>query len=132
MIHSAKEFIELRNSSNPEEYYRATHETANEDIWLEVLKDYPEMTKWVIHNKTVPLSILRILAKSVDSDIRRDVARKRKLDNELFELLSQDEDEYVRGSLARNQKTPKYILEKLVADPSEYVAEIAKERLKKV
>jgi isopentenyldiphosphate isomerase len=86
----------------------------------------------VIHNKTVPLSILRRLAKHPDPKIRWAVALKRKLDEELFLELSQDSDEDIRRRIAYNQKTPKSILEILINDKSEHVAEAARKRLEEM
>ena len=64
------------------------------------------MAFWVIHNKTVPLDVLRSLVNHPDINIREALARKRKLDEELFDILSKDDDPYVRQAIATNQKTP--------------------------
>ena len=40
--------------------------------------DYPDLKKWVIHNKTVPLEILEQLSKDRNSNVRIEVARKKK------------------------------------------------------
>jgi len=129
MITTAKEFIALNESDDPEEKYRATHDSASENVWLDVLDKYPDAAFWVIHNKTIPVSILRILAKSTDPHIRWAVASKRKLDRELFEELARDEDEDVRRQIAYNKKTPHDILINLAKDLNESVAEVARNRL---
>ena len=130
MIQNADEFVHLRLSENPEEYCRAAHESISEDVALDIIQKYPDMTKWVIHNKTVPLSILEMLAKHPDYMIRIEVARKRKLNRALFEKLASDEDENVRHALAYNRKIPHDILQNLAHDHSSFVAEVAQRKLK--
>jgi hypothetical protein len=129
MIESAEEFVRLRTSTIPEEYRRAAHEAAAEGVWDDVLERFPEMTEWVIHNKTVPLDILRRLSTSPDSRVRWSVAIKRKLDRALFEALAQDEDENVRHAIVWNRKTPPDIVEKLASDSSLFVATAAQEKI---
>lgn len=113
MISSAEEFIKLRESLVSEEYHRAAHDEASELVWLDVIKKFPEMKNWVAHNKTVPLSILEVLAKDQDADVRESVARKRKLSRDLFILLSQDTESSVLYTLAGNPKIPHDIFEAL-------------------
>jgi hypothetical protein len=124
MISSAKEFIDLRQDNDR----RATHDLANEAVWLDIISQYPNYKEWVIHNKTVPLTILRLLAKDADARVRSVVAMKRKCDTELLELLARDSDEGVRHQVACNKKTPQYILDRLRNDASPLVAEAAKGR----
>lgn len=131
MIESAEEFVRLRSSRDPEEYNRAAHDQASEQVWLAVVEEYPEMRFWVAHNKTVPLSILRLLACDEDDRVRFGVAMKRKLDMELFELLAADPDSSVRHAIAMNAKVPLVILQRLADDIDEYVAESAQGRLVK-
>jgi hypothetical protein len=119
MITSAKEFVELRDRDNE----RATFDSAPESVWLEVVERYPAHKEWVAHNKTVPLTILRILARDPDPRVRFAVAMKRKCDAGILERLARDEDETVRVRVARNQKTPAHILERLRNDTSRLVAE---------
>jgi hypothetical protein len=71
MIRSAAEFVRLRTSEVPTLYRKAAHETAPEEVWLEVIKKYPKMKPWVIHNKTIPHSILCLLADDEDTDVSR-------------------------------------------------------------
>lgn len=113
MISSAEEFIKLRESLVSEEYHRAAHDEASELVWLDVIKKFPEMKSWVAHNKTIPLSILEVLAKDQDADVRESVARKRKLSRDLFILLSQDTESSVLYTLAGNPKIPHDIFEAL-------------------
>jgi hypothetical protein len=114
MITSAEEFARLRQSDDLTEQHRASHEAASEAVWLDVIRIYPKLRKWVVHNKTVPLSILRLLASDDDRHVRWNVATKRKLDHALFEALSGDPDEGVRRAIANNAKCPEDIRELLV------------------
>ena len=47
MITSAEKFIKLRESEKQEEYFRASHEAATEEIWLNVIEHYPDYKVWV-------------------------------------------------------------------------------------
>lgn len=129
MIASAEEFVRLRLSDEPEEYGRSASDNANESVWMDVINNYPDMRSWVAHNKTVPLSILRILSTDSDSDVRIAVASKRKLDESLFETLALDIDESVRQSIAYNKKTPLKVLKLLSEDKEELVRNVALDRL---
>jgi len=62
MINSAEEFISLRTSDVNAEYYRASHDDAEDATWLDIIQRFPAYKVWVIHNKTIPLTILEILA----------------------------------------------------------------------
>lgn len=132
MLRSAEEFVRLRESSVEEEYNRAAYEPASEQVWLDVIRDYPNMKEWVVHNKTVPLRILYLLSIDPDSDIRKEVARKRKLDKILFERLSRDADVYVRQKIAYNRKAPMFILKILATDIEVEVREVALDRLREL
>lgn len=121
MINSAEEFISLRTSTERTQYDRAAHEDASSETWSDVISRFPDMRRWVAHNKTVPLEILRVLAKDTDPEVRFSVALKRKLDVELFETLSRDADESVRQAIACNKKTPAEIIERLVSDDASLV-----------
>ncbi len=129
MITSAEEFIELRNSDDSEEYKRAAYESAAEDVWLDVIRHYPDMRFWVAHNKTVPTSILAILADDPDTNVRSMVASKRKASPAILGKLARDPDTGVRHSVACNAKAPEWILEALSDDTQQFVAETARERL---
>lgn len=126
MISSAQEFVELR-SRNDE---RARHDHAPESVWQDVVQQYPEYKEWVVLNKTVPLAVLRILARDADPRVRCFVAMKRRCDDALFELLARDPDTLVRVRVARNEKAPAHVLEMLRDDLSPEVAEAVGERMK--
>lgn len=125
MIKTSVEFIILRSENDP----RATHDSASELVWNDVIDSFPTYKTWVIHNKTVPLTILKRLSQDSEPEIRAVVATKRKIDLELFEKLSRDEDETVRHAIVWNPKTPVSVLEYLKNDLVSMVAETATERL---
>jgi hypothetical protein len=129
MIESAEEFIQLRGSGDPAEYGRAAHDQASDDVWLDVIRRFPEYRFWVAHNKTVPVSILRILAADSDERVRGMVARKRKLPSELVVFLARDSSESVRAATARHRKASPEVLSALAHDSSPIVREIARRRI---
>jgi hypothetical protein len=130
VITSAEEFVRLRTSEDPSECLRAAHAALSEAVARDVVERYPEMRMWVAQNKTVPLSILRILASDGDPRVRWMVATKRKLDVELFEHLSHDADESIRLAVAHNRKCPSEILDQLASsDPWATVRQDASCRL---
>ena len=65
-----QEFLDLRTSEDPGNYYRAAHEDVPAEVWNELIEAYPESRFWVANNKTVPLEILRILASDQDAKVR--------------------------------------------------------------
>ena len=86
---------------------------SDEAIWQQVIAEHPEIKIWVVRNKTVPLSMLRILATDADTSVRWEVAGKRKLDDALFEALCADRDESVRRVVLTNAKCPAVLRETL-------------------
>jgi hypothetical protein len=129
VILSADEFVRLRTSDIMDEYQRAALEEAPESIWLEVIDRHPEMRAWVAHNKTVPQSILRLLADDQDDDVRFTVAMKRKAEPAILDKLSRDPCEGVRERVAYNRKAPLWILERLTNDPVDRIAEAARSQI---
>ncbi len=131
MINSVEEFVRLRLSTKPEEYMRANEENAPDAVWLEVIKSYPDMKKWVATNESVPAHILDILANDDDDDVRYTAARNHNVGVETLWSLSKDPDESVRQRVAANPNTPVDLLKFLEKDPWENVVEIVKKRLSK-
>lgn len=125
MIRSAEEFVELHKKNDP----RATHDKALKSVWVAIIRRYPEYKEWIVHNKTVPVSILRLLARDSDADVRFAVAMKRRCPPDVFKQLASDEHDSVRERVAWNEKTPLEILMLLVDDPCDEVAEVATSRL---
>jgi len=129
VIKSAEEFVRLRNSEKQEEYSIAAEGEAPVSVWLDVIEKFPEMKVWVVHNRTIPLEVLELLASDQDRRVRSAVANKRKLSPKLFEILSQDIDEVVRQRIAFNKKTPLDVIEMLALDPIPLVSLVALRRL---
>jgi hypothetical protein len=107
MITSAEEFIKLRTSEIKEEQDRASLDSADNTIWLDIIHNYPDYKVWVVHNKTIPIEILEKLAADENAEVRAAVARKRKINDRIFDLLSVDKDENVRYALMCNTKLQK-------------------------
>ena len=76
MIDSPEEFRRLPQSECRDEYLRAAHDEAPMEVWLEVIRRWPDLRFWVAQNKTVPLEILEILAKDPDPKVPDMVSRK--------------------------------------------------------
>lgn len=131
MISSAEEFVRLRTSDLPDEYSIAAEDEAPTTVWFDVISRFPEMREWVVHNKTVPIEILEVLARDDSASVRATVADKRKLSPELFDLLARDDDELVRLRLAYNKKAPMHVLEQLSVDASTLVRTTAMKRLRR-
>ena len=129
MIHSADEFRRLRNSDEPTEYGRAAHEEAPNAVWREIITRFPDLRRWVAHNKTVPIEILELLCTDEDPLVRATVAAKRKLPLRLQEHLAADPDEGVRERLAWNPSVTRAVLALLEQDRSPLVAAQARARL---
>lgn len=131
MIMSADEFVYLRESDDPDLYRRAAQDSASTQVWLDVIAKYPDMATWVAHNKTIPVEIMELLAKSEDPGVRMTVASKRKCPPALLEALAHDTEPTVRLSVASNAKVPVPILQSLLEDPWERIVEVAQECLHK-
>ena len=129
MIQSAKEFYKLRTSSVQAEYAKATQEEAPLEVWLEIVKAYPEMRFWVAQNKTVPVEILEILAVDADKNVRLMVASKRKLPEKLQLQLTKDKDIAVRKQLIYNRKVSLKILRVLLEDSSALIRQEAEKKI---
>jgi len=96
MINTAEEFVRLRTSENMDEYLKAAWDDAPFDVWLEVIKKYPDMREWVAHNKSIPVEIMEILADDADERVRFNVATKNRLPEHLHLKLAKDSDSSVR------------------------------------
>lgn len=131
MISSADEFVRLRRSNDPTEYSRATHEEAPEHVWLAVIENFPDLREWVAHNKTVPMSVLDVLAQDPNAGVRCAVATKRKLSAELQRKLATDVDSSVRARVAYNPKCEFELLELLAQDSDSIVRDAAETQMGK-
>lgn len=126
MINSAEQFRSLRESKDPEEYHRATHDEAPIQVWLDVVERMPGMRFWVVHNKTVPVEVLARLADDPDSRVREMVARKRQLPETLQIKIAMDAESSVRY----NAKVTSRVLAMLMTDEEQLVRMAASRRTK--
>lgn len=117
MIKSAEEFIQLLESSSPQDYRRAALDGAPEDVWLDIITRFPDERVNVAQNKTIPISILEKLIYEGDPQTRFMVAMKRRLTPDLLDLLALDKDESVRLRVAQHRNTSRATLELLGRDP---------------
>src|SRR5258708_1534163 len=129
MIMTAQEFVELRTSGRQEDYLRAATNSAAPGVWVDVIREFPEMKVWVARNKTVPLEVLRLLASDSDAPVRLAVAMKSKLPHDLMVQLGRDTEASVRQRVACNKNAGVEILEELAKDESELVSAPARARL---
>jgi hypothetical protein len=107
MITTVEEFVRLRISEISDEYHRAAYEEAPIDVWLDVIKRFPEMRFWVAQNKTVSIDILEILSEDTDWRVHSMVASKRKLPEYLQIKLATDTHSGVRRNIAFHPKATK-------------------------
>ena len=131
MIESAEEFVALRTSSDPREYERAVHESATDDVWRDVIYRFPDMRRWVAHNKTTSAAILERLARDPDPSVRWQVAMANRLDVAVLRSLANDPDESVRARVAHHKHAPADILESLRHDASSVVRDAAETTVRK-
>jgi hypothetical protein len=132
MMHSAEEFVRLRQSDCQSDYLKAASDSAPVDVWLDVVRRFPEMKVWVVRNKTVPSEILLLLAGDHDANVRWEVASKNKLPEDLSNVLAGDADDSVRQRIAYNKNTPVHILRRLSLDTCELVAAPARSRINRI
>lgn len=129
MINSAEEFKRLRESEIQDEYHRAATDEASINIWNEVLAKYPDLAFWVAQNKTIPLEVLYTLADNENVDVRCMVARKRKIDDIIFNKLKEDIDESVRHALICNTKLSIEKKRQIKTSDSEWLEKELKEKV---
>ncbi|WP_435170188.1 hypothetical protein [Paenibacillus glycanilyticus] len=129
MINSAEEFVRLRNSEKMDEYLKAAGDFAPFEVWLEVIKMYPDMREWVAHNKSIPVEIMEILADDVDERVRFNVATKNRLPEHLQLILAKDSDSSVRQRIVYNKKATFQALSVLLNDEDEEIRTLAKNRI---
>lgn len=130
MIASAAEFVRLRTSADPDEYGRAAREECSIEVWMELIRDHPDMRFWVAQNKTVPVEILECLAADDDPSVRSMVAMKGKLPASVLARLENDPYDAVRMSVAGHKNTPLEVLQRMaLSDPWAEVRKHAAHRL---
>lgn len=125
VITTAEMFRSLRESTDAGEYRRAAYEEAPIEVWFDIIERMPDMRFWVAQNKTVPVTVLELLANDPDSNVRDMVAKKRKLPESLQFQLAEDSDACVRTSLACNKSTTLQVLKILLRDTDAIVRDAA-------
>ncbi|MDR0786461.1 MAG: hypothetical protein LBG44_01105 [Gemmatimonadota bacterium] len=128
-VSSAEEYQALLEMSDRLPSGAAARIEAPEQVWFDVIARFPDLRYDVAHNKTVPISILRHLARDPDTRVRGKVAARRKTPPDVLAELACDPDEGVRARVAYNAKTPISVLEMLVNDPWEGASKRARERI---
>lgn len=130
MIETADEFARLRNSDQIDEQTRATHDSADINVWLDVINKFPDLKTWIIHNKTIQIEILELLSTDKNSEVRSAVARKRKINDKIFQALSADHDENVRFALICNTNLSVDKIKTIKVDDSNWLTQQLTDRLK--
>ncbi len=131
MVNTAEEYAYLGEDGVPGGYIRIAVEEASIEVWLEVIKGFPELRRIVAHNKPIQIEILEILAFDPDEEVRAEVSNRRKLNLPLFAALATDTSRLVLGGIVQNPKVPTGVLELLLKDPDECIREVAPEKLNK-
>jgi len=131
MISNIEEYFRLKNSEDKEEYDRVVREELTSELISDILENYPKSKSWLVHNKFIPVEVLKILASDKDVDVRFTVAMKKKCDRSIFETLMKDEEFSVRMAVVRNNKLPIDLLEKLTFDRDNEIAKEAQLMLKR-
>ena len=116
MIVTIEEYLRLADSDSKEDTERTVHEELSSEVISKIINEYPEKKCWLIHNKKIPLSVLKVLSIDCDEEIRFTIAMKRKCDRELFETLMKDSAYSVRMAIVRNKKIPLDLLESMKND----------------
>lgn len=128
-ITTAWQFASLAHDADPNTRKRALQVTAPENVWFEIVKEFPGLKRTLSLNKTLPVTVLKQLAADDDPQVRSTVARKRKLPPDVLEELASDIDSGVRLAVVFHPRCPRYVLERLTTDAWEEVASKARARL---
>ena len=156
MIQSIDEFIRCAKSDiNSKDISRGTQDQFTDEVWRDLLMNYPNYHEWIAHNRylpewlmwafstsedkdvkrtiawryDIPETLLRKLSGDVDPDIRRKAAWNLSCPRDVLERLSVDKSPRVREGVTANMRCPKDLLRKLSKDKSVHVRDSAKERL---
>lgn len=128
MITSAEEFKRYIESENEEENVKAL-DSASDEVWFDILLKYPNLSRDVVFNHTISIEVLERLSLSDDTNVRWNIAMKRRINRVIFERLARDKNISVRHRIACNPKVPADILLMLSTDNDPIVAEAAKKRI---
>ncbi len=78
MIGTVQEYLRFADSDNVEEAAKTKTEELSSAVIFEILHRYPERKAWLVHNKHIPVEILRLLCTDENADVRFTVAMKNK------------------------------------------------------
>jgi len=135
MICTIEDYLSLANSDSTEDNKRTIHEELSPTVISSIINKYPKRKSWLVHNKHVPIDVLRSLSNDSDEDVRFTIAMKKKCDREIFKILMRDRCPSVRMAVVRNNKLPLDLLEEMRSDGdpeiSSKAARILEERMKK-
>lgn len=129
MITSVEEFIEILSSDEESGTGESRSCRATENLWIQIISEYPHLKKWVAWNKTIPFNVLEILSGDDEPEIRWWIASKRKISVDLLEKFSKDVNSSVRERVVFNASTPVHILKELSLDTDADIAENAQRKL---
>lgn len=125
MIGTVQEYLRLADSDNVEEAAKTKTEELSSAVIFEILHHYPERKAWLVHNKHIPVEILRLLCTDENADVRFTVAMKNKNDRYIYETLMNDPDFSIRLAIIRNKKFPIDLLKKMTHDTDETITQEA-------
>jgi hypothetical protein len=131
LISNIDEYIKLADNDNLEDNNRVKNEELSSSVIFEIIQNYPERKSWLVHNKHIPIEILKLLSKDEDIDVRFTIAMKKKCNRSIFEVLMNDSDFSVRMAIVRNNKLPIDLLEKMLNDSEPEISDEAMNMLKK-
>lgn len=129
MIRSVAEFIEMNSSDDANIRRRAVSEEASEEIWFELIENYPELRFAIALNKNLTAPVLDVLSRDTDLRVRYIVAKKRKVSAEILHRLAFDPEESIRMQVARHGNASKQTLEILRNDSWSEISRTAGARL---
>ena len=129
MIETAAEFVRLVESPDPAERHRAAWEEAPDGVWSELASGHLDMRFWVANNRTIPPSVMRVLASDSDWRVRDRIASKNSCPSDILELLSADSHDSVASVVAGHPNTPDAALHRLAHHPWAHVREKALRQL---
>ena len=59
MINNIKEYIKLADSDDLEDNNRTKIEQLSSEVIYETIHNYPERKAWLVHNKHIPINLLK-------------------------------------------------------------------------
>ena len=69
MIDNIKEYIKLADSDDLEDNNRTKTEQLSSEVIFEIIHNYPERKAWLVHNKHIPIDVLKLLCKEIQHEV---------------------------------------------------------------